>query len=226
MTRLFITFEGPDGSGKTTQVRRLVDRLTALGHVVVTTREPGGTPVGERIRDLLLALDGEPLSPRAEALLFCAARAEHVDRVIRPALAAGHTVLCDRFSDATLAYQGYGGAVPVPQLDQLNALATGGLQPGLTLLLDLPVEAGLARRRGAPVEWTRLDAAGADYHQRVRDGYLALARQEPARWVVIDAAAKPDAVAEAIWQAVASKLSAISYQLSVDGSAGEESHRG
>lgn len=205
----FITFEGPEGAGKTTQLARLAERLTAAGHQVVRTREPGGTPAGESIRRVLLDPREAPLTPLTEALLFCAARAELVAGVIRPALAAGSVVLCDRFADATFAYQGYGRGLPLDALRSINAVATGGLVPRLTLLLDLPAATGLARRRQDDADWNRFDADSLAFHQRVRDGYLALAAEEPARWRVIDADAAPETVGAAVWQAVAGHLAAL-----------------
>ncbi len=205
-TAIFITLEGPEGGGKSTQAAILADRLRALGYPVVLTHEPGGTALGEHIRELLLALDGQPLSAATEAFLICAARSTHVAEVIRPSLAAGQIVICDRFTDATLAYQGYGGRLPIALLAEMNACATGDLTPDLTLLLDLPVEIGLARRRQDKAEWTRFDDANLAFHRRVRRGYLALARREPERWQRIDAQAGPDDVAAAIWRVVAPRL--------------------
>ncbi len=202
----FVTFEGPEGAGKTTQLARLRDRLEAAGRHVLATREPGGTPAGEAIRRLLLEPRDGGLRPEAEALLFCAARAELVHTVVHPALAAGRVVLCDRFADATLAYQGFGRGLPRAALDAANRLATGGLVPDLTLLLDVDVEHGLARRRGSGGEWNRFDADDVAFHRRVRDGYHALARAEPDRWRVVDAGGPVDAVAEAVWAAVAGRL--------------------
>ncbi len=202
----FITLEGPEGSGKTTQVQHLAEQLAHSGYRVTTTREPGGTPAGERIRRVLLDASSGRLRPETEAFLVNAARSELVTAVIRPALESGGVVLCDRFTDATLAYQGYGGGVPLAVLAQLNALATGGLTPDLTLLFDLPVEVGLARRQGADIEWTRLDAAGTAFHERVRDGYRALARENPERWAVIDAERDPEAVTSAVRDVVYQRL--------------------
>jgi dTMP kinase len=203
---IFVTFEGPDGGGKTTQLRRLADRLERAAGPgateVLVTREPGGTAAGERIRQVLLDPAGGALEPATEALLFCAARAELVAQVIRPALAAGGLVLSDRFADSTLAYQGYGRGLDLGHLAALNALATGGLTPDRTLLLDLPAGLGLSRRRREG-GWNRLDDAGTAFHERVRDGFLALAAAEPERWTVVDAAGDADAVAEAIWRIVA-----------------------
>jgi dTMP kinase len=191
----FITIEGPEGGGKSTQAERLEAELRAAGRAVLRTREPGGTPLGERIRDVLLdhAPELGALDPLAEAMLFNAARRQLVETVIRPALDEGTTVVCARFADSTIAYQGYGAGVPLAQLRALEQAATGGLRPDLTLLLDLPAEAGLARK---PDEDRTRFEIGFDlvFHRRVRDGFLALAAVEPARFVVIDASAPVDDV--------------------------------
>ncbi len=196
MPGVFVTFEGPEGSGKTTQILRLAAELETDGLAVVATREPGGTTVGERIRGLLLDLDGGPLQPETEVLLFCAARAELLAHVIRPALATGHLVLCDRYADATRAYQGHGRGLDAERIEAINRQATGGLEPDLTLLLDLPVERGLARRRREGEAWNRFDAASLAFHQRVRQGYLELAAAAPERFVIVDADRPPGAVFE------------------------------
>lgn len=189
MTGLFITFEGPEGSGKSTQIRLLREALTQRGLAVVATREPGGTRIGNAIRSLLLDPAHTEMSPRAETLLFQAARAQIVDEVIRPALAAGQVVLCDRYADSTLAYQGYGHGQTLAPLQQLGDYATGGLTPAVTIYLDIDVRAGLERKRaGAAEEWNRMENHALAFHQRVRTGYLALATADPARWLVIDAA--------------------------------------
>lgn len=185
---LFISFEGPEGSGKTTQIQLLADALNGRGLNVLATREPGGTRIGNAIRSLLLDPTHTEMCPRTETLLFQAARAQIVDEVIRPALAAGQIVLCDRFVDSTLAYQGYGHGQPLPPLRELGAYATGGLLPALTIFLDLDVRAGLARKRaGAAEEWNRMENHALAFHQRVRAGYLALATDAQERWLVIDA---------------------------------------
>ncbi len=205
----FITLEGPEGAGKTTQARLLAESLRADGHDVVLTREPGGTRLAERIRGLVLGHDeaGDgPMSPEAEALLFTAARAEHVRRVIGPALAEGRVVLCDRFTGSTLAYQGGGRGVDLDALAEAQRLATGGLEPDLTLLLDLPVERGLGRRfaDGEADAPNRLDHESVAFHERVRSTYLALASREPATWRMIDADRDPVAVAREIDETVRS----------------------
>lgn len=202
---IFITLEGPDGAGKSSQQSLLVDRLRAPAVDVVATREPGGTELGESIRAVLLG-SSTSHDPVVDALLFNAARRALVDEVIRPSLARGAIVVCDRFADSTLAYQGYGGGAPLATLRSLAEVATEGLQPTRTVLLDLTVEAGLARRqRGPEDELTRFET-GADhdqaFHERVRDGYLAMAAAEPERWRVVDASGTPDEVAERVWEVV------------------------
>jgi dTMP kinase len=191
----FITIDGPDGGGKTTQAERLAARLWEGGTTVRLTREPGGTWLGERIRELLLERTGSVgrTDPLADALLFNAARRQLVSEVIRPALEAGETVVCARFADSTLTYQGYGAGLDVAMLRGLNDLATDGLRPDLTLLLDVPAEAGLARK--APGDVTRFEAEyDLDFHERVRQGFLAIAAEEPHRVVVVDAARDIDDV--------------------------------
>jgi dTMP kinase len=183
-----ITFEGPEGSGKTTQIRLLGAALADRGEAVLLTREPGGTPLGDAIRGLLLNPAFTTMSPRAETLLFQAARAQLIDTVVRPALAAGQVVLCDRYTDSTLAYQGYGHGQLLTALRQLGDYATGGLLPALTLYLDIDVHIGLERKRtGAAEEWNRMENQAAAFHQRVRQGYLALAAANPERWCLLDA---------------------------------------
>lgn len=184
---VFITIEGPDGSGKTSQAARLAATLRERGHDVVLTREPGGTPLGERIRALVLTRGEAPIAPRADALLFNAARAQHVFEVIEPALAAGRVVVCARYADSTLAYQGYGEGVPLEDLRALIRVATAGRTPDRTILLDLPVQAGLHRKSPDDDE-TRFETAfDLPFHERVRAGFHAMAEAEPGRWVVVDA---------------------------------------
>jgi dTMP kinase len=207
---MFITFEGGDGSGKTTQAARLMAWLAARGHDALALREPGGTDAGDVIRELLLhhKTGGQPMHPRTELLLFCASRAEIVEKRIRPHLQKGGVVVCDRFADSTLAYQGYGRGLDLPTLRAILNFATGGLAPDLTVYLDLDPQAGIARRKTGTVEFNRLDAETQEFHLRVRDGYLALAAQEPARWLLLNAADDRDAIEKAICQNVERKLGA------------------
>jgi len=196
-----ITIEGPEGSGKTTQAARIEALLVERGVPAALTREPGGTVLGERIRELLLDPGASRIDPLADAFLFNAARHQLIVEVIEPALAAGRTVICARFADSTRAYQGYGGGVPLEDLDRLETSATGGLGPDLTILLDVPVEIGLARK--APDDQTRFETAyDLAFHRRVRAGFLAMAVAEPGRFVVIDATAPADVVAGRVEQAV------------------------
>ncbi|MDR3495691.1 MAG: dTMP kinase [Ancalomicrobiaceae bacterium] len=204
----FLTFEGGEGAGKSTQVARLADRLRQYGVTVVTTREPGGSPGAEALRHVLLSGAAETLGPDAEAILFAAARADHVDRLIRPAVAAGQWVICDRFIDSTRVYQGVTGAVPPRLIAALEAVSVGEILPDLTLLLDIPAAEGLGRasaRRGM-LTADRFEKDGIDLHERRRDGFLALARAEPNRFAVIDAAQDVETVAEAVWYAVRKRL--------------------
>lgn len=191
---MFITLEGPEGSGKTSQLPRLAEALRAAGHTVLTTREPGGTPIGDQIRKVLFDLENKSMHPRSEILLFQASRAQLVEEVIQPALAAGQVVLCDRYADSTMAYQGYGHGVDLAKLAELVRFATGGLQPQLTLFLDISPEDGL-RRRDADGNWNRLDDYDSKFHRRVYAGYLELIAAEPQRWAVVDATRTPDEVA-------------------------------
>lgn len=205
---MFITLEGPEGSGKTSQVPALADYLRKQGYIVFTTREPGGTPIGDQVREVLTNLRNTAMNARTETLLFCAARAQLVDEVIRPRLARGEIILSDRYADSTLAYQGYGHGNNLEVLRRLLAFATGDLWPDLTLLLDLPVEVGLQRKRSSGNEWNRLDAYEVEFHRRVRDGFLEMARAEPARWQVIDATQPLEMVQLALRAAVQARLRA------------------
>ncbi len=203
---MFITFEGPEGSGKTSQLPALAHYLRDAGYEVLVTREPGGTAVGDQIRDVLMSLKNVAIVPRTEILLFLAARAQHVESLIRPALTEGKLVLCDRFSDSTLAYQGYGHKTDLETLRSLLNFSTGGLKPDLTLLLDLPVKMGFERKRDNSVEWNRLDAYDQAFHERVRQGYLALAEAEPERWIIIDATGSKNEVQLAMRAAIINRL--------------------
>lgn len=202
---MFITLEGPDGSGKTSQVSPLSDFLTQQGFPVIITREPGGTAIGDQVRQILGDLQNTKMHPRTETLLFLSARAQLVEQVIKPHLKNGYIVLCDRYADSTMAYQGYGHQNDLKQIESLINFATGGLKPELTLLLDLDVEEGL-RRKVHGREWNRLDAYSLEFHQRVRQGYLKLAAAEPERWVKIDARLPAEEVQENIRKAIISRL--------------------
>lgn len=202
---MFITLEGPEGAGKSTQLPQLAKWLEGRGRAVITTKNPGGTPIGGQVRKILLEPANAAMVPLAELLLYAADRAQHVEEVVKPALAQGSVVLCDRYADSTLAYQGYGRGLDQALIAQLNALATGGLVPDLTLLLDLPSEQGLARV-AASRQVDRLETEAIAFHHRLRDGYLAIARREPARFAVVDATQPPEAVQEALRAAVASRL--------------------
>jgi len=202
---MFITFEGPDGGGKSTQAILLAEFLRQHGCSVLSTREPGGTFIGDQVRQVLSNLENTAMYPRTEILLFQASRAQLVEQVIRPHLAQGGIVVCDRYADSTLAYQGYGHQVDLDRLRLIVEFATGGLKPDLTLLLDIDVEEGLLRRTQSG-EWNRLDAYALAFHQRVRQGYFQLASEEPERWVKIDASGSPQVVQEAIRKVVLERL--------------------
>lgn len=198
---VFITLEGIEGCGKSSQAVRLAERLRQGGHPVVETREPGGTPLAERIREILLGSSTEPVAPECEAHLILASRSQHVAQVILPALARGAIVVCDRFSDSTLAYQGYGRGLDLGALGRLNRFAARGLTPDLTLLLDVSVTKGLSRRRRER-DQNRLDREARNFYTRVRDGFLRLAARHPARIKLIDGAADPDTVEGRIYLVV------------------------
>lgn len=184
---MFITLEGPDGSGKSTQVQPLAEYLSREGYTVFTTREPGGTTISDQVREVLMRVDNRSMYPRTETLLFCAARAQLVEEVIRPRLQRGEIILCDRYADSTLAYQGYGHGNDLQILQQLLDFATGGLWPDLTILFDIDAIAGLNRRKVGGGEWNRLDDYQIAFHQRVRDGYLTMAHKDPKRWAIVNA---------------------------------------
>ncbi len=207
----FITFEGIEGCGKTTQLRLLAGHLEQRGLTVQVTREPGGCPIADQVRSILLDAANRTMEPMAELFLYAAARAQHVAEIIKPALEAGIIVLCDRFTDATIAYQGYGRGLSQPVITELNRLATHGVSPDMTVLLDCPVETGLERAfarinntRGAREERFELEAA--EFHLRVRDGYLQLARQDPDRFIVVNAAGSVAEVEKAVRTAVLARL--------------------
>ena len=183
---IFITFEGVEGAGKTTQITRLVSDLKNRGHAVILTREPGGTLISEEIRKILLDSSHGCMTAEAELLLYAAARAQHVEELISPALAQGRTVISDRFGDATVAYQGHGRGLDLALIQRLNRIATAGLVPDLTFVLDLPVQIGLARVRRRQSTLDRVELEDISFHQRVRDGYLTIANREPQRMVVIN----------------------------------------
>lgn len=198
----FITLEGPEGSGKSTQALMLADWLTQKGLSVKLTREPGGDPVSEEIRKILLDGADHSVADRTELLLYLAARAQHTERVIRPALSAGTNVICARYTDSTVAYQGYGNGIDLSLIHQLNSFATGGLAPDLTIVLDIDIETGLRRQS----QWNRMERKAIEYHQRVRQGFLQGARDHPERIVVIEASEGIDAVHMRIVEQVASRL--------------------
>lgn len=205
-TGIFITLEGGEGSGKTTQARRLCERLIAHGLDVLHTREPGGTLLAERLRSILLDPSAETIAPETEAYIIFAARRQHVDHVIKPALASGTTVVCDRFSDSTMAYQGYGRGLDLRALRRMNDWATGKLTPQLTLLFDVPVAVGLSRRRGGTATQNRLDRETERFHRKVRAGFHVLARREPRRITMINSAQSLESVARIVEEVVMNRL--------------------
>jgi len=204
----FITFEGGEGAGKTTQIAALAERVAGLGREVVRTREPGGSPGAEAIRDLLVRGEADRWSPTTETLLMYAARRDHIERIILPALERGAVVICDRFADSTRAYQGAAGGAPAGLIAALEAEVLGAARPDLTLIFDLPVEAGLARAAGRAGAETRFEAKGLAFHRRLREAFLAIAAAEPDRCVVIDAGAERGQVAAAVWAALSPRLAA------------------
>lgn len=205
----FITLEGGEGAGKSTQIRLLAARLEAAGHVVTVTREPGGAPGAEAIRQLLVTGDTARWTPKAEALLHFAAREDHLARTIRPALRAGNWVISDRFADSTMAYQGFAQGLGCDFINELKEMVVGDEMPALTLILDLPVEMGLTRagKRKVSAE-DRYERMGGDFHETLRQAFLTIAKNEPERCVVIDATGSEASVAEAIWASLSTRLHA------------------
>ena len=205
-TGKFITFEGGEGAGKSTQATLLAERLKAAGRTVVVTREPGGSPKAEQIREALLSGKVREFGPLAEAVLFSVARQDHIDNVIGDALAKGRWVISDRFHDSTRAYQGSGGGVPPAVLSALERLTLNGLRPHLTIVLDIPVEQGLARASRRQTGPDRFESQDVAQHEKIRQAFLDIAQEDPRRCIIIDAS-KPEAlVAEDIWEAVAERL--------------------
>lgn len=209
---MFITLEGPEGSGKTSHIPHLVEYLREKGYTIFPTREPGGTSIGEQIREVLHSLKNTEMNPRTETLLYQAARAQFVEEVVRPRLALGEIVLSDRYADSTIAYQGYGHQQDLEQVRALVKYATGGLVPDLSVLLDVDVEVGLARgvkRQAKGGEWNRLDAYTLEFHQRVRKGYLEMVKQEPERWVMVDAGKGWEEVQSVLRTAILDRIKAV-----------------
>ena len=203
---MFITLEGPEGSGKTSHIPYIVEYLREKGYVVIPTREPGGTSISEQIRDILHDLKNAEMHPRTETLLYQAARAQIVEQVIKPRLADGEIVISDRYYDSTIAYQGYGHQQDLGQVRALVHYATGGLVPDLTILLDLDVETGLQRKKKNGLEWNRMDAHEVAFYERVRAGYLEMVKQEPNRWVVVDSGQKWDDVQAELRKVIIERL--------------------
>jgi len=203
---MFITFEGPEGSGKTSHIPYLVEYLREKGYTVFPTREPGGTSIGEQIRSVIHDLKNVEMHPRTETLLYQAARAQIVEQVIKPRLAAGEIVLSDRYFDSTIAYQGFGHRQDLEQVRALVKYATGGLVPDLTVLLDVDVEVGLKRKKQNGDEWNRMDAHEVEFYERVRKGYFEMVKAEPGRWVTVDAGQKWDAVQAELRKVIVNKL--------------------
>jgi dTMP kinase len=202
---MFITLEGPEGSGKTSHIPPLVEHLREKGYTVFPTREPGGTSIGEQIREVIHDLKNVEMHPRTETLLYQAARAQIVEQVIKPRLKAGEIVISDRYYDSTIAYQGYGHQQDLDQVRALVKYATGGLVPDLTILLDVNIEEGL-RRKKKENEWNRLDAYTVEFHQRVRAGYLEMVKAEPSRWVTVDSGQKWDEVQSELRRVIEARI--------------------
>lgn len=205
---LFITLEGPDGCGKSTQARLLSDWLKVSGYPVLLTREPGGTAIGDQVRKVLMSLENRRMNPRTEFLLFSASRTQLVHEVIRPHLKSGGIIVSDRFYDSSLAYQGHGHGLDESSLRVITRFVTDGLTPDLTFLLDIPARVGLSRRRDGG-NWNRLDDYDLEFHERARLGYLTLAAAEPNRWKVLDADKPIESLQEEIQQVVGSRLTSI-----------------
>ncbi|MBL8098726.1 MAG: dTMP kinase [Anaerolineales bacterium] len=203
---MFITLEGPEGSGKTSHIPHLVEYLREQGHVVFPTREPGGTSISEQIRDILHDMKNAEMHPRTETLLYQSARAQIVEQVIKPRLSDKEIVISDRYYDSTIAYQGYGHQQDLNEIRALVKYATGGLTPDLTILLDLDIEVGLKRKTQNEVEWNRLDAYTVEFHKRVRAGYLEMVKQEPKRWVVVNSDQEWKDVQEELRKVIVGKL--------------------
>ena len=206
---MFITLEGPEGSGKTSLLPPLAEILRQKGFDVISTREPGGTPIGDEIRKIIMDLKNTDMQPITEVLLFQASRAQHVYQLIRPALAEGKIVLCDRYADSTMAYQGYGEQNDIDALARVINYATGGLKPDLTVLMDVDIEVGLSRRSSDGDTWNRLDAKEKAYHRRVRKGYLKMVADEPDRWEIVDASKPLAEVQAALNEVVLGRLAEI-----------------
>jgi len=203
---MFITLEGPEGSGKTSHIPHLVDYMREKGYTVFPTREPGGTSISEQIREIIHSLKNAEMHPHTETLLYQAARAQIVEQVIRPRLANGEIIISDRYADSTVAYQGYGHQQNIEQVRALINYATGGLVPDLTILLDMEVEVGLERKRRNNSEWNRMDDHEVAFYHRVRAGYLEMVKLEPERWVVIDAGQEWDIVQNELRKTILSKI--------------------
>ncbi len=202
---LFITFEGGEGSGKSVQTRALYRKLCRLDIPAILIHEPGSTSLGERLSRLLKWAQHTSISPLTELMLFNASRAQLVDEIIKPALNAGKIVICDRFTDSTIAYQGYGRQIDINIINNINDVATGTLKPDLTILLDISIDEGFTRKKGQAPD--RFEQEHKDFHQRVREGYLKLAAEEPQRWLVIDASQPKEKIKQIIWEKVNSLLS-------------------
>ena len=212
MMSLFITFEGPDGSGKTTQIKLLAENLTAQGHAVLSLREPGGTAIGDQIREIVHALRNKEMSPRAECLLYAAARAQLIDQVLKPHLDQGGIVVCDRYADSTMAYQAYGRGLDRSAVRQIISFATLDLKPDVTFYIDIDVAEGIARRKKSGDDYNRMDDQALEFHRRVRAGYLEMIEAEPARWVKINGLQAVEQIQLQIRSEVAKRLKGDSAQ--------------